>query len=189
MADAVRRLAAARGIGRLREPAPIREELVELGRALVFDKILSGNHDISCMTCHLPALATGDGRSLSIGQGASGLGTTRVHPTGAFIPRNAPSLFNLGALTSLFWDGRVANDGSGGVRTPAGNQVTPEMARVFEFGPVSALGLFPVTSRAEMRADEGNELAAIPDQDNPGIWRALMARLGRIPGYRRMFEA
>ena len=30
--------------------------LVRLGRALAFDKVLSGNRDISCMTCHLPQL-------------------------------------------------------------------------------------------------------------------------------------
>ena len=48
--------------------------LVELGRALAFDKELSGNRDIACMTCHLPGLGTGDARSLSIGQGGTGLG-------------------------------------------------------------------------------------------------------------------
>lgn len=189
LAAVVRQLAAARGVGRLERPAPVREELVELGQALVFDKILSGNRDISCMSCHLPSLGTGDGRSLSIGQGAAGLGLSRAHPQGAFIPRNAPSLFNLGALKSLFWDGRVSADSRGRVVTPAGDQLTPAMARVFEFGPVSALGLFPVMSRSEMRADDGNELAAIPDSDNQAIWRALMTRLGRIPRYRRMFEA
>jgi cytochrome c peroxidase len=64
------------------------------------------------------------------------------------------------------------------------------MARVFEFGPASALGMFPVTNRAEMRGDgAGNELAAFPDSDLPGIWRALMKRLGAIPQYRAMFEA
>jgi len=40
-----------------------------------------------------------------------------------------------------------------------------------------------------MRAFAGNELAAIPDNDSPAIWRGLMARLGRIPEYRRLFEA
>ena len=188
LVNVVRELAAARGVTRLERPGPVRRELVELGRMLVFDKELSGNRDISCMTCHLPALATGDGRSLSIGQGATGLGLDRVHPAGAFIPRNAPPLFNLGALGSLFWDGRVGIDASGRVHTPAGAQVTPAMARVFEFGPVSALGLFPVTSRAEMRGDGGNELAEIPDADNSAIWQALMRRLGRIPEYRRRFE-
>jgi cytochrome c peroxidase len=155
---------------------------------LVFDKILSGNRDISCMTCHLPPFATGDGRSLSIGQGGTGIGPARVHPTGAFIPRNAPSLFNVRALGSMFWDGRVSVDAGGTFHTPAGAQLSPAMTAVFEFGPVSALGLFPVMSREEMRGFSGNELAAIPDDARPQIWQGLMARLGRIREYRRMFE-
>jgi len=62
------------------------------------------------------------------------------------------------------------------------------MQRSFEFGAISAIGMFPVTSRAEMRGLSGNELADIPDSDNPAIWRALMQRLGEIPEYRRMFR-
>jgi cytochrome c peroxidase len=65
------------------------------------------------MTCHLPTFGTGDGRSLSIGQGAAGLGPDRVHPTGDFIPRNAPPLFNLSAVEPFFWDGRVVVDEHG----------------------------------------------------------------------------
>jgi cytochrome c peroxidase len=163
--------------------------LVELGRALAFDKILSGNKDISCMTCHLPGFATGDGRSLSIGDGATGLGPSRVHPQGAFIPRNAPPAFNLFANKALFWDGRVEIDAKGNLRTPANQRLTPHMARVFEFGVVSALPLFPVLSREEMRAADGNELADIKDKQSQQVWSALMARLGAIPEYRRMFEA
>ncbi|MEO8139290.1 MAG: cytochrome c peroxidase [Gemmatimonadota bacterium] len=185
----VRQLAAGRGVTPMPKPPAVRPALVRLGQALAFDKILSGNRDISCMTCHLPPLATGDARSLSIGQGATGLGLERVHPTGAFIPRNAPSLFNLTAMKSLFWDGRISVDAQGVFHTPAGAQLTPSMTKVLEFGPVSAIGLFPVTNRAEMRAEGGNDLAAIPDADNPAIWRALMKRLGAIPEYRRMFEA
>jgi cytochrome c peroxidase len=184
----VRQLAAGRGVTPMPQPPRVRPALVRLGQALAFDKILSGNRDISCMTCHLPPLATGDARSLSIGQGATGLGPNRVHPTGAFIPRNAPSLFNLTAMKSLFWDGRVTVDAQGQFHTPAGEQLTPTMTRVLEFGPVSALGLFPVLSREEMRAQSGNELAAIADADNQGVWAALMRRLGAIPEYRRMFE-
>jgi cytochrome c peroxidase len=185
----VRRLAAERGIGRLERPASVRQPLVRLGQMLVFDKVLSGNRDISCMTCHLPPFATGDGRSLSVGQAATGLGPERVHPAGAFIPRNAPSLFNLTALRSLFWDGRVSVDENGAFQTPAGDQLTPAMTGVFEFGALSALGLFPVLSREEMRATGGNELAAIADDARPAIWQALMDRLGRIPEYRKLFEA
>jgi cytochrome c peroxidase len=40
-----------------------------------------------------------------------------------------------------------------------------------------------------MRADDGNELADNSDKTPKQDWRALMARLGAIPEYRRMFEA
>jgi cytochrome c peroxidase len=191
VARLVRDLAASRGATRLpRAPHP-RGALVRLGRALAFDPILSGNKNNSCMTCHMPAFATGDGRSLSIGEGGVGFGPDRRHASNVYIPRNAPPLFNMAAMRHLFWDGRVELDDAGHVHTPAGAQVTPAMASVFEFGPASALAMFPVTSRIEMRGqlgDAGNELAAIDDEDNPAIWRALMARLGAIPEYRAMFR-
>src|SRR5262245_27222592 len=185
----VRQLAASRGIVRLPRKPHVRRELVRLGQALAFDKILSGNRDISCMTCHLPAFATGDGKSLAVGQGGIGLGPGRERPDGAFIPRNAPPLFNMNAMMHLFWDGRMSFDEAGNFHTPAGAQLTPEMTRVFEFGAISALGLFPVTNRSEMRAALGdNEIANVPDSDLTGIWAALMHRLGTIPKYREMFE-
>ena len=186
----VRQLAGERNVVPLVRPPRVREPLVKLGRALLFDPILSGNRNISCATCHFPTFATGDGKSLAVGEGGIGLGPGREHPNGVFIPRNAPPLFNLGVMSHLFWDGRIERDASGVVHTPAGAQLTPEMARVFEFGSASALGLFPVTNRAEMRGQlaSGNELAAIPDDDLPAIWAALMRRLGRIPEYREMFE-
>lgn len=184
----VRQLAAGRGVIPMPHKPYVRPALVELGRALAFDKILSGNRDISCMTCHLPQFATGDDRRLSIGQGAQGLGPARVHPQGILIPRNAPPAFNLAAMKHLFWDGRVEVGPHGRINTPAGDQVGRRMQRVFEFGPVSAIGMFPVGNRDEMRAYKGNELAAIDDANNPAIWDGLMHRLGQIPEYRRMFE-
>ena len=73
------------------------------------------------------------------------------------------------------------------------------MTQVFEFGAASAIGLFPVTSRTEMRGQNNvaittggftrNELAQIPDSNFTGIWNAVMARLGAIPEYRQLFEA
>jgi cytochrome c peroxidase len=188
LARLVRQLTAARGITPLPRTPRVRPALVRLGQALAFDKILSGNRDISCMTCHLPAHGTSDARSLSIGQGATGLGPSRLHPTGAFIPRNAPPLFNLTSLSMLFWDGRVSRDAQGVFHTPAKQYLTSRMTRSFEFGALSALALFPVLSRSEMRADDGNELAAIPDERPDIVWQALMRRLGRYREYRRMFE-
>ena len=183
----VRQLATGRGITAVPARPFVRPQLSHLGQALTFDPILSGNKDISCGTCHFPAFGTGDGRSLSIGQGGTNVGPARSHPLGTFIPRNAPPLFNLAAMKHLFWDGRIEQIGAT-LTTPAGNQVTSAMRGTFEFGPISAIGMFPVTNRAEMRAGSGNELAAVPDADMQGIWTALMKRLGAIPEYRAMFE-
>lgn len=189
LASEVRSRAAQRMITPMPPRPHVRDGLARLGQLLVFDKVLSGNLDISCMTCHHPTLATGDERSLAIGQGATGLGQGRIHPAGLFIPRNAPPLFNLHLLDNLFWDGRVAVDPSGGVHTPAGAWLTPAMSEVFEFGALSALGLFPVLSREEMRGLPGeNELADIPDEEVGEIWTALMTRLGSVPEYRDLFE-
>jgi cytochrome c peroxidase len=190
LAAEVRLLTAGRGITALQRPPHVRPALVQLGQALAFDRILSGNRDIACMTCHMPRFATGDSRSLSVGQGAAGFGADRVHPGGAFIPRNAPPLFNLFAVKPLFWDGRVSQDAAGVFHTPAGARLTPAMTAVFEFGTLSALPLFPVLSRSEMRAEPGsNELADVPDDQEPLVWSGLMDRLGLIGQYRRMFEA
>lgn len=186
-------LAREGGFTPLERPPKVRPPLVRLGRALVFDKVLSGNEDVSCMTCHLTSAGLGDARHLSIGQGGTGLAEDRTHPENTFEPRHAPPLFNMHALDRLFWDGRVEVVTEGGelrFSTPAGDQLTREMQTVFEFGAVSALGMFPVENRLEMRGTDGgeNELAAVPDGDFQGVWAALMDRLGEIPQYRLMFE-
>ena len=82
----------------------------------------------------------------------------------------------------------MSRDAQGVFHTPAKQYLTPRMTRSFEFGAISALALFPVLSRSEMRADAGNELASLPDERPDIIWTALMQRLGRIRQYRRMFE-
>jgi cytochrome c peroxidase len=188
LAAEVRQLTAAGRITPMERGPFVRPALVQLGQALAFDKILSGNRDIACMTCHLPALGTGDLRSLSIGQGATGLGASRVHPQNLFIPRNAPPLFNLHENKPMFWDGRIFQDADGVFHTPAGLGITSVMVPVFEFGTISMLPMFPVLSREEMRAFQGNELAAISDTEQGQIWEALMVRLRQIPEYRRLFE-
>ena len=102
-----------------------------LGKLLMFDKILSGNQNISCASCHHPLAGLGDGLALPVGEGGEGLGVTRntgvaaeaVHER---VPRNAPHVFNLGAseFTVMFHDGRlaVAADQPGGFLSPADNE-------------------------------------------------------------------
>lgn len=168
-------------------PAPfVSRELFVLGQALSFDKILSGDRDVSCMTCHHPDTGSDDDRALPLGVGGTGLG---VHRTGGeVVPRNAPALFNLHAFERMFWDGRIEESGSGELTTPAGDQLTAEMVDTFTYGMVSAQAMFPVTSREEMRGTD-NELASLADDDFSGIWSALMRRLGEVEEYVALFEA
>jgi cytochrome c peroxidase len=91
---------------------------VMLGQLLFYDPVLSGSQEVSCATCHHPRFGTGDGVSLSLGDGATGLGPDRaVDPDNLpeqRIPRNAPGLFNLGEpeFTVMFHDGRLEADPS-----------------------------------------------------------------------------
>jgi cytochrome c peroxidase len=82
----------------------------------------------------------------------------------------------------------VFKDVGGVVRTPGAQLTTAERATL-EFGTLSALPMFPVLSRPEMRADAGNELADVPDSTPQKTWRRLMGRLGTIPQYRTMFQS
>ena len=59
---------------------PHSQALVSLGQALFFDKILSGNRNISCASCHHPTAGTGDGLSVSIGEGGIGQAPFRQQP-------------------------------------------------------------------------------------------------------------
>lgn len=170
------------------EAPEVSDALFDLGEALAFDKVLSGNRNISCMTCHHPNIGSDDDRSLPIGEGGVGLGQTRTG--GPVIPRSAPPLFNLHAYDTMFWDNRISVDAAGELVTPAGEQLTGEMREVLDFGIVSAQALFPVTSREEMRGQPGdNEIADLDDDDFIGIWDALMTRLRAIPEYQPLFEA
>lgn len=166
---------------------------VELGRALMFDKILSGNKDISCATCHSPALGTGDDLSLSIGTGGVGAGANRILGAGRnLVPRNAPPLFNLSAVDTLFWDGRVHRNPDGSFDTPAGANLPTGLDSA-----LAAQALFPLANRTEMRGQSGdltvmsetNEIAQISDDDLPAVWDAIMARLLAIPGYVALFQS
>ena len=177
---------------RLETPSP---ELVQLGEALFWDPELSGNRDTSCATCHHSSLATGDNLSVSIGTGGLGLGPDRVMGVGReLVPRNAPPIFNLGYQDwqVLFWDGRAWITPDGGFDTPASDRLPEGLDSL-----LAAQAMFPVTSREEMRGDQGdkdifgqpNEVGNVLDYQTRRIWRALMERLLAIPGYEALFQA
>lgn len=84
----------------------------ELGKDLFNDNILSMSNNVSCATCHDVNFGTSDGLPLSLGEGGQGIGIHRtIGVARKIVPRNAPALFNLEKMGSLFWDGRVSYDG------------------------------------------------------------------------------
>jgi len=171
------------------------EAKVELGRLLFFDPVLSGNQNISCATCHHSLAATGDGLSLSVGEGGGGLGVTRDNGFGPDavherVPRNAPPVFNLGAreFSILFADGRVAVDDTqpSGFSSPAGTDLPFGLDNV-----LAAQAMFPVTSAAEMAGQPGENIQAdlAEASDLPALWLFLSDKLRGIPEYVDLFIA
>ena len=171
-------------------------EKVELGKSLMFDKLLSGNLNTSCATCHHSLTDTGDGLSLPVGEGGRGLGVTRDTGTGEDaieerVPRNAPPVFNLGAheFSVLFHDGRVEVDASypSGCKTPAGHDLPDTLENI-----LACQAMFPVTSTTEMAGQPGeNRIAnAAAKGKLKRIWKLLGQRL-RDPdnGYVDLFIA
>ena len=176
-------------------------EKVELGRLLFFDKILSGNRNISCATCHHPEHGTSDGLALPLGEGPVGLGPQRVagrSKKGAVhtrIPRNSPALFNKGAkeFVRMFHDGRVEVDlkgyYEGGFITPAKWKLPRGLDNA-----LAAQAMFPVTSPDEMAGHKGeNEIANAVSLSKAagaqGVWALLAARLAAVPVYVKHFKA
>ncbi|MEP4194728.1 MAG: cytochrome c peroxidase [Aliishimia sp.] len=169
---------------------------VRLGQFLFYDPILSGNRNIACATCHHPKFGTADGVSLSFGDGGIGLGPERkIDPENRpekRIPRNAPSLFNLGAkeFTVMFHDGRLEADPNypNGLRTPMDADMVTGFASV-----LSAQTMFPVLSRDEMAGsyDENNVARAVRQgkiTGAEGAWGLLSDRVAKIPAYANMFQ-
>jgi cytochrome c peroxidase len=77
---------------------PQTPEKIALGKRLFFDRQLLGvESKIACNSCHNLAEGGDDNRALSIGQ------------AGQASERSAPSLWNIGFQTVLYWDGRATS--------------------------------------------------------------------------------
>lgn len=164
----------------------------KIGQLLFYDKILSGNRNISCGTCHHHDLGGGDGLSLGLGEGGRGLGPDRTAGTGRDriakrIPRNAPPLWNLGAaeVRRLFHDGRleVSDLYGNGFDSPAEEWLPQGLDSL-----LAAQALFPLTAQFEMAGNVGeNEVTgAVADRIDNG-WPILAKRVRTIPEYGAMF--
>ncbi len=159
-----------------------------IGQLLFYDKILSGNRNISCGTCHHHDLAGGDGLSLGIGEGGSGLGAERlVGDIRKRIPRNAPSLWNIGhnSVDILFHDGRleVSDQFNNGFDSPAEEWLPQGFDNI-----VAAQAVFPLVAQFEMAGNPGeNEIAGATHDRIDAAWPILAARVRAVPDYASKF--
>jgi cytochrome c peroxidase len=154
-----------------------------LGRLLFWDPILSGSRDTACATCHHPDFAYADGRDLSRGAGASGLGPKRVDVSKGQIPvvkRNSPTILNV-AFNGFDDDGD--GDGRGrrrfGGSSPAVIQARAPMFWDSRIRSLETQALEPIKSLEEMRGHAYPEAEAV---------EAVVARIGKIPEYVALFQ-
>lgn len=76
---------------------PMSQAKVELGHKLFMDKRLSVDGSRSCYSCHQNHLGNADGRETALGAGDKPL------------PRNTPTIWNVGYLPALYWEGRAVS--------------------------------------------------------------------------------
>jgi len=166
----------------------------KIGQLLFYDKILSGNRNISCGTCHHHDFAGADGLSLGIGEGGAGVGPERTPGVGADrihkrIPRSAPALWNLGhkSVDTVFHDGRlsISEIYGNGFNSPAQEWLPEGLNSI-----LAAQSLFPVTARHEMAGDPGeNEIGGAVNDRIDAAWPILAKRVRTIPDYGERFVA
>src|SRR5260370_819015 len=131
------------------------KEQVALGRLLFFDPRITADGDVSCATCHQPALYGTDGRPTSIGV------KQRLHP------RNAPTVFNAGLYSAVHWRGdrKDLEDQAEQALTGAissgldEREVADRLRRIEGYGPLFAAA-FPTDSRPMTVKNMANAIVA-----------------------------
>lgn len=166
----------------VKKPSNTNPKKYLLGRKLFFDKILSGNKDISCSSCHSPDLGTGDFLPLSAGV------------NGVMIPRNSPALYNIAhkKLKHFFWDGRVSYNPKHDVYNTPNESLNgdyPERWDITEAlgSGVAAQAIFPLLSHEEMRGPIGSNELANGNSDEE-VWSLIMKRVLSLKEYTDLFK-
>jgi cytochrome c peroxidase len=185
--EVLRKMAIAQGV--LHHPYAVPEldpALVDLGRRLFEEPLLSLNSDISCSVCHLPDFGSTDGLPNAIGVLGVGRGPERAESDGVIVPRNVLPLWGRGGpgFDAFFWDGKVELDGPD-IRSQFGNSVPSD-------DPLVVAVHLPFVELREMVIDDEvvetrfeNESVAAAAQ----VYDILAARIVRVPEYARDISA
>ena len=171
---------------------PFDEDQAKIGQLLFYDRVLSGNMNISCGTCHHHSMHGGDGLSLGIGEGGVGLGPERTAGTGddrikKRVPRSAPTLWNLGHkdVRILFHDGRlsISDIYGNGFNSPAEEWLPQGLENI-----IAAQAVLPLTAQFEMAGNpKENEVAGAIHDRIDAAWPIIAKRVRVIPEYGDMF--
>jgi cytochrome c peroxidase len=165
------------------------EAIVELGKNLFFDKILSGNKNISCSSCHSVEHGTSDGLPVSMGEDAVITDGVKVKRAARLTARNSQSLLNFKYKNqhSFFWDGRVEVEpkmpGANSIKfinSPISelngeHSIWPEVNNALT-NSLSAQALFPLLDFSEMRGLSGsNDIAQAKTAEE--AWQVVVNRI------------
>ncbi|NTS77460.1 cytochrome C peroxidase [Catenovulum sp. SM1970] len=176
----------------------IEDAKAQLGKALFFTDLLSGEQDVACVSCHHPMLGGADQLSLAVGVKAVDLSNEpaiELLGHGRFngadltsmsaVPRNSPTVLNVALFDNgLFWDSRVevrgrrvenTNGVGSAIITPDSGLTNNGNRRADDTltdstSLVAAQARFPVTSVDEMRASFAS------DQTNQQLRSSLASR-------------
>lgn len=142
-----------------------------LGQWLYFDKRLSANGEVGCVTCHDPSKGFADGKAL-----AEGIGTTG---------RGSPTVLNTAWNRWFFWDGRADSHWAqalGPLESPIEHGFSRlELAHLLDDDPdlneayTAVFGALPDLSDAERFPAFGRPVAA--DEEDPAevAWASMTA--------------
>jgi len=147
-------------------------DAIAIGRALFFDKRLSGDNRFSCASCHSPENSWTDGK---------GINNLRGTP----LSRHTPSLWNLAWSRWFFWDGRADTlwlQALGPIESPIeqdGNRV--KVARLMqEDSDLHAayerlFDKFPPALEPDKLPRNGKPVTDNPDHPDHQAWNTLTA--------------
>jgi cytochrome c peroxidase len=127
------------------DPALIDDRLTSIGDIIFNSKVLSGDRDTSCSTCHIDSEHLTDGLALSVGVGGTGEGEARLYSEGIVVARNAFTLFGRAhqSYKTLFWDGKIQESG-GKIFSPIGEGYSLGFK-----SPLAVAAVMPILARDE----------------------------------------